>query len=225
MGKYQDLTGKTFGELTVIQKHGKDIKGNVLWICECSCKRRIIVRSRDLNSQNTKSCGCLKGINHGLSRTRIYKIYNGMKCRCYKCYSTEFNNYHSKGIKVCDEWLGKNGFINFYNWAITNGYNDNLTIDRIDNNGNYEPTNCRWITIQEQQNNKSTNRLITYNQETHNISQWVNITGIPRATIVKRLNNGWKPELALTKEVNKKFRNKKLSKNMDSKIKSIINGE
>lgn len=142
--------------------------------------------------------------SHGLSRTRIYRIYNNMRYRCYKRYASEHKIYRHK--TVCPEWLDKEkGFLNFYNWAMVNGYRDDLTLDRIDNNKGYSPDNCRWATIKEQQNNKSNNRLITYNGETHNIAEWVTITGIPRNTLVKRLNNGWDIGKALTSPVDKRF--------------------
>ncbi len=138
--------------------------------------------------------------SHGLSRTRIYQIYNNMRYRCYKSYASEFENYGGKGITVCDEWIDKeNGFMNFYTWAMNNGYNDKLSIDRIDNTKGYFPNNCRWVNIFVQANNKSNNRLITYNGETRNIAEWVKILSIPRSRLVKRLNSGWSIERAFSK--------------------------
>lgn len=129
------------------------------WNCKCKCGKETIVYSDKLKTGHTKSCGCLKrqktierNYRHGLYGTRLYSIWHDMNTRCYyektKCYKY----YGGRGITICDEW--KNNFVNFYNWAINNGYKDNLSIDRIDVNGNYEPSNCRWATMQEQQLNK-----------------------------------------------------------------------
>ena len=143
---------------------------------------------------------------HGLSRTRLYRIYNNMKSRCYKPYAKEYEVYSGNGRSICLEWLDeKSGFVNFYNWAMANGYRDDLTLERIDNNKGYSPDNCKWATLKEQQNNKSNNRIITYNGEAHNIAEWVEIIGIPRNTLVKRLNSGWEIEDALTKPVDKSY--------------------
>ena len=166
MGKIVDLTRQKFGRLIVIEKAGHS-KGNRLqWLCKCDCGNFKITTSSDLKSGKVRSCGCLRKettskmaksrsksrIKHNKSNTRIYRIWSTMKQRCYnsKCFSYKW--YGKKGIKICDEW--KNNFIFFYNWAIDNGYKENLSIDRIDVNGNYEPSNCRWITIREQQKNK-----------------------------------------------------------------------
>ena len=143
---------------------------------------------------------------HGLSGTRIYQIYNNMRYRCYKPYAKEYDIYNGQGRTVCPEWLDKeNGFINFYNWAMANGYADDLTLERMDNEKGYSPDNCKWATMKEQQNNKSDNRLITYNGETHNIAEWARITGLHRGALVKRLNSGWPIEKALTKEVDTRY--------------------
>ena len=147
--------------------------------------------------------------SHGLSGTRLYMIYNNMKSRCYKPYANEYKEYGQRGIKICSEWIEKNGFVNFYNWAMVNGYSDDLTIDRIDNDKGYSPENCRWITRKAQLNNKRNNRIIEYNGESHNVSEWVIITGIPRNTLVKRLNSGWEAEVALTKPIDKSFSHSK----------------
>lgn len=137
---------------------------------------------------------------HGLSNHRLYRIYYNMLARCYNPHNKEYANYHGKNITVCEEWLDKeNGFVNFYKWAIENGYDEGLTLDRINNDDGYLPSNCRWESMAVQQNNKSNNRLITYEGQTHNISEWVKITGIPRGTLVKRINSGWSLKDALTK--------------------------
>ena len=137
-------------------------------------------------------------ITHRKSNTRIYRIHNTMKRRCYEPNFKHFEYYGGRGIKVCDEWLGKDGFISFYEWAMANGYMDDLTIDRIDANGNYEPSNCRWITIQEQQKNKRSNHYLTYKGETHTMTEWCEITGMNINTLNSRVNQlGWEAERAL----------------------------
>ena len=111
---------------------------------------------------------------------------------------TLYKNYGGRGIKVCDEW---NSFENFYKWAVNNGYEDNLTIDRIDCNGNYEASNCRWVTVEKQCNNKRNNVLITYNKETHTMAEWNRILNFPKGLLKTRLNRGWSVERALTTKV------------------------
>lgn len=164
----KDFTGQRFGRLTVLREAGKDNFGQILWECECSCKdkNRIIVPGYRLFWGHTKSCGCLQKessksrdkssiTKHGLTGCRLYKTWDGMKARCFRTTDKNYKDYGGRGITICNEWLDKdNGFVNFYNWAIANGYEDYLFIDRIDNNGNYEPSNCRWVTMKQQARNK-----------------------------------------------------------------------
>ena len=134
---------------------------------------------------------------HGMYGSKLYKTWNNMISRCYCQSFKNFQNYGGRGITVCDEW--KKSFVAFMNWAMANGYSDELTIDRIDVNGNYEPSNCRWITNKEQQLNKRTNRFITFDTETHTVKEWSDMTGIHPRTITTRLDRGWTVERALTK--------------------------
>ena len=146
--------------------------------------------------------------SHGLSRSRLYRIYNDMKSRCYKIYAKEYQNYGGRGIEICEEWLGENGFLNFYNWAMENGYSNELTIDRINNDKNYEPSNCRWVTRLVQNNNSRHANFIEFNGEKHSISEWARIKGMSRNTMVKRIKLGWDIEKVLNSPVNESFSRK-----------------
>ena len=141
---------------------------------------------------------------HGKSSTRLYDIWRGMKERCYRPKHLRFGKYGGRGISICDEW--RNSFEVFEKWAINNGYNESLTIERIDVNGNYEPNNCRWATNKEQQNNKQNNRRITWNDETKTLAEWSEIVGIKKTTLKERLNAGWDVEAALTTPVKRRTR-------------------
>lgn len=137
-------------------------------------------------------------MKHNLSRTRIYRCYQTMKARCYNKHNCKYYSHGKRGIIVCNEWLdSENGFMNFYNWAMHNGYNDNLTLDRINNNGNYEPSNCRWANSYVQANNKRNNFLITFNGITKTIHQWAKLYNIGVGTLRYRIINGWDIEKAL----------------------------
>jgi hypothetical protein len=129
------------------------------------------------------------------SRTRLYVIWCNMIERCYNPHFQAFSNYGGRGIRVCDEW--RNCFLAFREWAMTNGYDNKLTLDRIDNNGNYEPSNCKWSTVREQSNNRRTNRLITYRGETKTMIQWAETIGIPYDTFKRRLYYGWSVDKAI----------------------------
>ena len=129
-----------------------------------------------------------------------------MMARCYKPDNNRYNIYGARGITVCDEW--KNDRTAFYKWAFDNGYKDNLSIDRIDVNKGYSPENCRWATVKSQANNRTTNRLITINGETHTMTEWGDIKGISRGTIWNRLHNlGWSEEDAVNKPLRRKGSN------------------
>ena len=135
-------------------------------------------------------------LKHGKRHTSIYDIWRSMRQRCYNHNTINYKYYGAKGITVCDEW--RESFEAFYEWAVVNGYQEGLTIDRIDTNGNYEPNNCRWATQKTQQNNRQNNHLETYRGETHTIAEWSEITGIKVPTIWARLQKGWSIEETLT---------------------------
>lgn len=208
MPKALNLEGKQFGRWTVIEKAGHSRHKKVLWRCRCSCGNERFVGTGELMSGGTKSCGCLKNelvrarmTTHGKINTRLYSIWGGMKSRCHNKNGPGYYDYGGRGITVCKEW---ENFDQFYEWAMKNGYRDDLTIDRIDVNGNYEPDNCRWITNAEQQRNKRDNHYITYNGETNVLRDWSKILGINESTLSHRINSyGWSVERAFTTPVRK----------------------
>ena len=197
-------SGDVFGKLTVVKEVPYEIKNNRTVrriLCECECGSLKIVRFADLRSGKTLSCGCLQKQKvsdyhktHGKSNTRLYHIWFDMNHRCFNKNNAEYKSYGGRGISVCKEWQGLEGFLHFEKWSFLNGYNDKLTIDRVNNNKGYSPENCRWITIKEQQRNRSDNTKFTYKGETKCISEWSEITGLSFSCISYRFNNGWLPE-------------------------------
>ena len=219
MSKILDLTGKKFGRLTPIKRVLLEGKNTKVWLCKCDCGNTTYLRTSSLTGHNTKSCGCLRGnyVRHGMSGTRINKIYRNMKSRCYNPNASKYYLYGGKGIKICDEWLDKeSGFINFYNWSIKNGYRDNLTIDRIDSDKNYEPSNCRWVTYKEQNSHLKNNpfycKAIEYNGESHSLSEWAKIKNISYNALLCRYERKWDIKRMLETPTGKYVRSNKYRK-------------
>ena len=216
--RLKDLTGQRFGRLTVI-KRVKSKNKNTMWLCKCQCGNEIIIPSRRLLNGETKSCGCLKkerikekNTIHSKSDSRLYRIWNGIKNRCYNKNFPAYKDYGERGIFIYNKW--KNNFQNFYDWAMANGYNPNAdryecTIDRIDVNKGYFPSNCRWVDMKTQANNTRRNHYLTYNGETKTITQWAETTGLKGITIYQRLKVGWSIERALTTPTRKLTKSQK----------------
>lgn len=215
MGCFTDISGERFHRLVAIRREHNPNNGKVDWLCRCDCGNATYASLTDLVRGKKKSCGCLKSDyltnknhKHGKSGTRLDVIYTNMVQRCYNTKNHHYKNYGERGIKVCDDWLGKNGRKSFFKWAEASGYKDSLFIDRIDNNGNYSPNNCRWVTQKENQNNKTSNHFIEINGERKTISQWSEIYGISTYVISRRLYLGWNEAEAVTTPKLKNRRNK-----------------
>jgi len=202
-----DLIGQRFGRLIVLEEAGKT-KGKrqkIVWKCKCDCGKEKSIIGDSLRSGSAKSCGCSivekikeRNFKHGYAhKERLYGIWRGMYTRCYNKNFKFYNYYGGRGISICDEWL--NNYLVFRKWAYINGYEENLTIDRKDNDGNYEPNNCKWVSGKNQANNKSNNHCVTFHGKTKTLSQWAEETKISSRVIESRLNRlGWSIDKALT---------------------------
>lgn len=196
MERKKDLTNKKFGRLKVISYEGNNKYRKALWLCRCDCGKTKIVLGSSLLNNSTKSCGCYNRekskknfLKHNLSYSKLYKVWQGIKTRCYNNNFIYYCNYGGRGIKMCDEW--KNDFVTFYDWALNNGYQEGLTIDRINNNDDYCPTNCRWTTREEQNNNMRKTILVEYKGKLRTITELANEFGLKRKELYYKLKKGW----------------------------------
>lgn len=197
---YIDYTGNKFGKWTVISKtYQKDVNGKNRLYCQCRCECGIEkeVRLDGLLKGLTKNCIKCKEMpkKHGDYKTRLYNILLGMRARCYNIHNPEYKNYGGRGIKICDEWQN---YLDFKKWALNNGYSDNLTIERIDVNGNYCPENCKWIPRSEQLKNTTKTIYITDKGETLCAMDWCKKIGISNNVLIKRYRSGMPIELVLS---------------------------
>ena len=204
MWRKTDYTGRKFGRWTVIGVAPNHITNGgysvPMWDCVCDCGTRRAVRGNDLRLRKSVSCGCYMVENpvskkHGASNSHLYKIYYGMKQRCYNKSNKNYNHYGERGIDICKEW---ESYEAFEKWAYSNGYQDGLTIERKNVNQGYSPNNCEWIGRAEQAKNKTTSVLITHNGETHIAAEWDKLLGFSHGTVGRRIRNGWSVEDAIT---------------------------
>lgn len=198
-----DLTGKKYGKLTVIEP--ADVKkGHLRWKCKCDCGNERIVHGSSLKSGHTTSCGCYKTENAKKlyssvrqNDKRLYAVWNGIKQRCRNPNNFSYHNYGGRGIDICDEWA--NSYEAFYYWAIENGYTHGLEIDRKDYDGNYEPSNCRWVDDKAQANNRRNVSKFTIHGITNTLSEWCRIYNMDYFLVYQRTHKlGWSIEDALT---------------------------
>lgn len=206
MGKERvNIVGKRFGRLTVLSySHNKGY--TKYFLCKCDCGNQKIIAKNALTRGKQISCGCarkerianLNKLPDGYCR--LGKIFRSMKYRCYNQSSNHYHRYGGRGIKICDEWLSD--IDSFRKWSIDNGYADGLTIDRIDNDGDYSPDNCRWITREEQLNNTSRSVMLSYDGKTQTMTQWAKELNMPTSTLFNRLKVlGWSAERSLSEPI------------------------
>ena len=188
------MIGKKYGRLRVEEPARKKY-GQVAWLCKCDCGNYTTATTRELLNGRKKSCGCAIK-KHGETGQPLYHRWEGIKQRTLNENSKDYEQYGARGITVCPEW--RDSYESFRNWALENGYRDDLTLDRIDVNGPYSPENCRWVTAKQQANNRRTNKKIYYNGEEKTIKEWAEVIGIEYNALRYRINNGWSIEKALT---------------------------
>lgn len=194
---FKDISGQRFGMLTVTSEYearrDKNGKSYIYWKCICDCGREIWTRGTTLRYGTVKSCNHHNKCNlkHGMVNSRLYRIYYDMKQRCLNPKNTAYEYYGGRGITICDEWLGENGFINFSKWALSNGYDDELTIDRINTNGNYGPDNCRWADIHTQMMNRRNSLFIEHNGKSEAIMDIAQRHSLSTTTVKRRIDKGW----------------------------------
>lgn len=211
--KVTDLSGRRFDHLVVIKDIGCNDRGRRIYECLCDCGEIVNVVSDRLTSGEKSSCGCIEkekrrktlGV-HGCTYSRLHRIWYGMKFRCDKGDKYCDKQYVERNIHVCDEW--RNSFNAFKEWAMQNGYNDKLTLDRFDNYGDYCPDNCHWATMAEQNRNRTNNRNIEYRGETKTLAEWARELGLNYWTLIYRFDKlGMTPEEAFNTPIMDKCNN------------------
>lgn len=213
MSSFIDLTGKKFGLLTVLRDSGKREYGSAVWVCKCDCGNVIEANGAVLRRGDKKSCGCYKGtgnLRHGMSKTRLYRIWTGMLTRCGKNKRSRKKCYIDDDIEVCDEWKR---FEPFAKWALNSGYSDELTIERIDNRKGYSPDNCMWADMYVQANNRKCCVYFEKDGKRQTLKQWCVELGLDYKLIHNRINKlGWSFERAISEPIHAEKRNNEARK-------------
>lgn len=201
-GNFKDLSCRKFGKLTVLYDLHNNHTTHRYWLCVCDCGNLTEVMGSNLRKGHVKSCGCLvaeTNKKHGKRDTKLYLVWKGIKNRCYNSNTKRYRDYGGRGIAVCSEW--KDDFQAFYDWSMSNGYKEGLSIDRIDNDKGYSPDNCRFVNYKIQGRNKRNNKNYTINGETHCLSEWCEILGLNYKRTWKRINTfHWSIEKAFELE-------------------------
>lgn len=198
MTNFKDITGQVFHYLKALEPVGRTETGRVLWRCKCKCDKEIVVCGVYLRNGDVKSCGCIRreqNVKHRLSNCKLYRVWNGIKSRCYVKKQTSYKYYGKRGVRMCPSW--EKSFVKFYEWSMSNGYKEGLTIDRIDVNGNYCPENCRWITNANQQRNRRNNRYYILDGETLCVQEIFRKLNFPHSTYYLRWKKGIRNEKEL----------------------------
>lgn len=200
----KDITGQRFGRLLVLGYVGSLVEKRPFWLCQCDCGNKIAANGKLLKNGEKKSCGCLQpeiaretgksNTTHGMTNTSEFRIWSGMLQRCLNPKDKAYPKYGGRGIKVCERWMEFENFIHDVGPRPSLAY----SLDRKDNDGDYCPENCRWATNKEQSNNRRTNTLIEYHDQTHTISEWAEKLNLPVSALLLRLNNKWTIERAFT---------------------------
>lgn len=200
MKRTPDISGQTFGDLLCIRFKGKNERGAFLYLCRCACGNDTLAMKTDLVSGKKKSCGCGQGKrSHGLSRENgrkrpLHSVWIAMRQRCMNPGDRNFKRYGGRGIRVCPQW---NEYKAFHEWAMANGYKVGLTIERINNDGNYCPDNCTWIPQSRQPRNSNGVQFLVYDGQSRTYGEWGKIYGIDRTTLKDRIKRGWNIQSAL----------------------------
>lgn len=209
MSKFVDLQGKKYGKLTAV-KRAENVKGRTRWVCRCDCGNETVVSAGNLTSGAVKSCGCLKknpiNAKHKQSKTPLYRQWVSMIYRCHNPKNNAYKYYGARGIKVCDEW---HDFTIFKKWVDETKPRGDFSIDRIDNDGDYCPENCKWSSAKKQANNRRSNVIISYNNEYHTLMEWSEMLGFDYKNVHNRMYKlGWTFEKAINTPIDTSKRNK-----------------
>jgi hypothetical protein len=211
----KDITGQRFGKIVVLSIEKKDPRQGVFWLCACDCGQKTVAKGTAIRYGSVKSCGCgsreaaIRNFKDLIEKHRVpyphsrklKDLRTNMLARCYDPSNNRWKNYGGRGIKVCEEWL--NNSRRFYDWVMANGYEPGLTLDRIDVDGNYEPSNCRFVGMIVQMNNTTRNRWLEWNGKSQTVSNWARELGVTRCAIQHRVDRRWSIEQIFTRPYRK----------------------